>query len=472
MDPRQLYLPTAGLWHPGVGATYPAFVTLAVAIGLLTLGIGLLSVMLAALCVLMMRHFYAGSDIFDARAGFFAAVLLFLAMPAMVLDAQLTGPNFYWSLDVVRELVITRDDLRAAQAIVLAGAATVAAVMLLRVRPLSDAVRVPARVPTQRVWLLYYGAILLATALLMLQYSSVLEMLIHVISPVARRTAEARAFGTPLGVLLVVIAVSAFWAARRIRSRLLRMLLFLPPVLLAVPAGNRGVVLSMVLIAAAGVMSTLPRHPFRYALAACLLLPPFASLLYRLRYLALTNSLGDFTVLDLYADFAGESLMVPILARALAGLREGVVGYTYGVDLALFPLWFVPRVLWPGKPMPLDFRLNHQLGLNDGDVFGTPVSLFGGLWFNFTPWAYLPAVVGFALLVLFFHERWRNDRLLRVLLVVFIVDIVRVGDMSRELTTFTLSLFAAFVVRAIALRPAPATPVPTAAPAGPAGGAV
>jgi hypothetical protein len=422
----------------------------------------------AALCVAIMAHAYGRSrDLLDFRAGFFLATFLFVALPGLIIDLELTPITAFWRSDTIRALMIGRPEFVLAQFLVLIGVLAVGVPVLLDRPPRGAAPRErdPAAMATprgtpstairvsRRIWLLYGGSLAGLTALAFVQYGGLLEIIIYSVTPDVRLASDRVRLAGLANLFLFAGAISAYYAAARCSGRALRISLFLPVILLVLPAGNRGSLLTVLVIGAAATFDLQPRRPLLHALGVCLLLPPVASALVRLRMLAVFQHFGDYSLLDMYRDFTAESLMLPTFAFALNGLRKGVIEFAYGADLILFPLWYVPRVFWPGKPLPLDFRLSEALGLHDGDLFGTPVSIFGGFYVNFTPWAYLPALALFGCLLAFLYRRFRDDRLLKVVLLTFVIDIVRVGDIARELLTLSFALIMIALVRALAVRP-------------------
>ncbi len=410
------------------------------------------TVLTMAICIALMARLYRDStDLLDFRAAFFLAVFVFIAVPAATIDTWFHAGNYYWVSRLIRNLTISQPEVQIAETLVLCGTAVVAVPIWLQ-QPVVRTLESSARAVLPRIWLFYAGFVSASLLLLLIQYGSLMKIVLFIISPTMRADTAARSFSGLSGMLLFFSAVSAYYAAQRLRSRGARLLLFLPVMLLVLPAGNRGSLLSIGLIAATAAFALTPARPLLWTLTAALLLPPVASGLFRLRRLAVISDAGEFSIGALYSDFAGESLMLPTLAYALKALREGIVDFAYGMDLLLFPLWYVPRLIWPGKPMPLDFRLNSAMGLNEGDVFGTPISIFGGLYFNFTLWGYIPMCAALGALLAVLYSRLEHDRLLKVLLLTFVVDLVRVGDISRELTTVSLALVAAFVLRAFATR--------------------
>ncbi|MEP6618921.1 MAG: hypothetical protein ABJE47_06390 [bacterium] len=418
-----------------------------------TTGVPVISVALVAGCVVMLWHFLSESaDILDPRAGFFLAVLLFLALPNLVLAYQFGREGMLFHSTLVRRLVVERADFERVQLLLALGIASVSAGLLLspRVR-LSDRDGEPYSAG-RLVLLVYTVTVIIASALTFAQFGSFTALLVSAINPVARlANASSRGGSGISGILVFIVTMSAYYLCRGLRHRSVGLPLFLPAIVMVLPLANRGTIVEILMIMALAVSDLKVRAPFAILVGAALLLPPFAGALVAARNNTF-GAAGDFSVEGLYRGFADDSPMVAVFAMTLGALRRGAVDYTYGLDLIMFPLWYVPRLFWPTKPMPLDFRLNAALGLNDGIPFGTPIGLFGGVFMNFTLLAYVPVLWVFGWSISSLYGRFRNDRLVLLLFFVFVIDIVRVGDLSRELVTLSVGLFAVWFVRRFAER--------------------
>jgi hypothetical protein len=209
---------------------------------------------------------------------------------------------------------------------------------------------------------------------------------------------------------------------------------------MALPLANRGYVLSVALYPALIYNYLRRRIPAGWVIVAAVGLPMIAT---ALRLLRTSAGFSEFSPGDSFAAFFDESNMVSMLSAAMGALQSGKIDYMYGLDLALFAFWFVPRAWWPGKFLPLDYRLTTSLGISDnGRAYGSPITIFGGLHLNLT-------LFGMALvLFLVGYLVGRNDRRLsistprgvfwRIMLFTFLVDLTRVGDVSRELSVLFL----------------------------------
>lgn len=67
---------------------------------------------------------------------------------------------------------------------------------------------------------------------------------------------------------------------------------------------------------------------------------------------------------------------------ALVELVPGRLDWLRGRSIAYVPAAFVPRSVWPGKPLPIDYRLSRRLYGSDARA-GTPFTLSGELFWNF-----------------------------------------------------------------------------------------
>lgn len=142
--------------------------------------------------------------------------------------------------------------------------------------------------------------------------------------------------------------------------------------------------------------------------------------------------------------FSSEAIMVPTMGVMVRSLDNGEIKYQNGIDFLLIPAFFVPRALWHDKPMPLDFRLNNALRLNSGDTFGTPVTIFGSFFINLGKLFYYPSM--FMLGLLSSKYLISGNKTIRILLFTFAIDLVRVGDISREVVTFIIWISSYYVV--------------------------
>lgn len=215
------------------------------------------------------------------------------------------------------------------------------------------------------------------------------------------------------------------------------LLLFTIAAAMALPLASRGYVFSVVLYPILIFHYLKRRVSVGTVVLSSLTLPVIATLLRLLRIGA--ASVDGFSFTDSVGAFFSESNMVSMLSAACGALQRGQIGYANGLDFILFFTWFVPRALWPGKYLPLDYRLTLQLGISDnGRAYGSPVTIFGGLFLNLT-------LAGMAIMMFWIGTAVvRQDRSLRlsqprsllwrVILFAFLVDLTRVGDVSRELT--------------------------------------
>src|SRR6185437_14030443 len=423
-------------------ANYPLMLGLLLAVTIafstgaaLLSGISVVPIAFGGVCVLMMWHNLRDShDILDPRAGFFLGAFLFIALPDLIVATDFGRFGQLYRVQTIPQLVIERADFERAQAIVAVGMLAVVSAFIC-----APAIGTPSGEEDEprtnrNTWVIYSVAVSVAIAVAMIQYGTLANVLLSIVDPVSRISDVTHQESGLTGLLTLLTCVSAYYIIRRSGKRWLAIPLFIPPIALTLPLANRGSLLEISLIAWLAIGQLRFRRPFSVMVAGSLFLPPLAGGLLLLRNSALGFA-GDVSLGGLYRGFANESVAIPTLAFALEGIRSGLIRFTYGLDLLLFPVAFVPRLLWPGKPMPLDFRLNAALGLNDGTPFGTPVGIFGGFFLNFTWLAYVPAIFAFAIVLVWTARRVRRDRLVLLLVFVFTIDIVRVGDISRELLT-------------------------------------
>jgi hypothetical protein len=223
-------------------------------------------------------------------------------------------------------------------------------------------------------------------------------------------------------------------------------------VAMALPLASRGYVLSVVIYTVLLFHYLRKRIPATAVLVAALTLPAIATALRLLR----VDAVADFSTTNSFSEFFSESNMVSMFSAAMGAIHSGKIDYMYGLDLALFPLWFIPRALWPGKYLPLDYRLTLALDISDnGRAYGSPVTIFGGLYLNLTLVGMLLALLLFGYIIARCDQRLsvRTPRglFVRIMLFTFLVDLTRVGDVSRELSVLFLQssmfIFVASVVR-------------------------
>lgn len=78
---------------------------------------------------------------------------------------------------------------------------------------------------------------------------------------------------------------------------------------------------------------------------------------------------------------------------ALTVLVPDTLPWLEGESIAAVPGAFVPRTLWPGKPLPIDYKLSEKL-YGPTTTAGTPFTLAGELFWNFgAAWAVIIAAI-------------------------------------------------------------------------------
>lgn len=120
--------------------------------------------------------------------------------------------------------------------------------------------------------------------------------------------------------------------------------------------------------------------------------------------------------------------------------------FFYGASYAGGLLNFVPRDFWPGKPLPFDFE--HTKYLYKGTVGGgLPTSLIGSLYLNFSVPGVILGCFIFGCLIYYVYTLLIRKHLSTLsvckytIFVTFIYDIIRVGDLTRELSNFLIYYF-------------------------------
>lgn len=220
--------------------------------------------------------------------------------------------------------------------------------------------------------------------------------------------------------------------------------------LFALPFGSRGYVFAVAIPLVFIWHYGRSKLTLKQILICLIILPVLATSLRFLRTGAETKEIGI-----LFSEFVRESNMVQMLALSTAAVKNGALDYQYGRDIYLVAALFVPRAMWPEKPLPLDFRLTGILGLDDdGKLFGSPITIFGGLWLNLTAVGMVISMFCIGLIAAQCDRRWTRESLIdiykRAILFYFLLDLTRVGDISRELSLLIMFSFACYVVLGLA----------------------
>jgi hypothetical protein len=437
-------------------AAYWSIGLLAALVIAMIFSVALLPLVTAAICVIMMALIYGEShDLLDGRAAFYLATFAFIAMPSIALTADFRLDEPYWYSVGNDHLIISHSDLDAAQRIIFFGLIAVTVPILIHIArsgPMSPVVTTEPEIQPV-IWLVYSFVLAAYIGITFLQFGGPASILHYATDPVARleKSEGGQLLSGISGLLAFASEVSAYYLCRRLKRRVFGIVFFVPIIFCLLADGSRGALLICMLVALFAIVNLQVRRPFFAVAIGYTFLPFIATLLLNFRQQSVSATQPPSGLGDAYRQFLSESNMVPVMAMALHGINNGIINYSYGIDLLSLPGWYVPRALWPGKPLPLDFRINSALGLNDGDVFGTPVSIFGGVYINFTPVLYVFVFVLFALLLVYAYRHLRDDRLLKVFFLIFVLDIVRVGDLSRETVTFSLSLAATLAIRSVVL---------------------
>ena len=403
------------------------------------------------LLVLMVQLYRHSWDTLDARAGLLFASLVFVVIPSVAIatSTDLNVSGYY--VTNLPGVVVNQSNFNATQTIILAGLAALSIPLLLIQGSDTHRVRKSAidpllrRVP-RNVWWVLGVLYVLTLAFVLYSYEGVAGAAAMAFDPVARDVSTLRVSSGVYGFLFTCCLVTAYYAAQRIQSQAVRLALFIPIVPLILPAANRGLLLISLMIGAASAFRMASRRAYAIVLAFLFALPLTSMALLEIRF-SQSTFVGQSTADGPVDHYLTETSMVPTMSHVVGQLQSGRLDYVYGTDLALVFVWFVPRIIWPDKPLPLDYRLNEQLRMNSGRAFGTPISIFGGSYINFTSILYLVFLISLGYIVSLMYDRFRGDRLVSVFVLSFALDIVRVGDISREVWSFLISVAAVLVIR-------------------------
>ncbi|MEN3340788.1 MAG: hypothetical protein V7644_192 [Actinomycetota bacterium] len=284
---------------------------------------------------------------------------------------------------------------------------------------------------------------------------------LHVLlrSPASIRADETSSFYAFVG-LWMINGVALYALAVRLRrpSAAARRLLAAAAVLALVAAVCLQVRGEIGFAAAAGVATVLSeRQPTRRQVAVWLVAAGCAAalLLAMAQFRAYSTTSSTRDALTLVAKTPPSQWGVSDLSTfdnfaAVQELVPGSISYLDGRSFVWIPELLVPRTLWPGKPLGLDFLASAYL--YPGVFVGIPVSLQGELYWNGGLW--LVAVGGFLMGALMgLLARWGLGRArARPSFVVYAVALVYThAYLTRSLGTMTSGLVLALVGTAIAV---------------------
>lgn len=249
---------------------------------------------------------------------------------------------------------------------------------------------------------------------------------------------------TPLDIIYAfansVCSISALMLISKSRKTAFKFaltLLFAPSIFYGVVSLNRGTFLTIVLLV---LVTTLKLRLKGLRLVAIFIAGYFVTsyVSYELADYRTEGRAKQLIGDNYLTSLASESIMVPTMGLVIRELKLGHVDFQNGTDLVLIPAYFIPRALWPSKPLPLDYRLNRQIGLNTGTPFGTPITIYGGLYINGGYYGY---VILMLILGLFIRKLTdTQDLVTSVLFFTYFIDLVRVGDIARETVTVSIWL--------------------------------
>lgn len=242
------------------------------------------------------------------------------------------------------------------------------------------------------------------------------------------------AFANSISSISALILISK---KKELIYKLLFSFLFAPSIYYGIVSLNRGTFLTIVLL----ILVTI----FQLRLKGLKLIIIFVIGYFFTSYISydLVNYRTEGRAKQLIGDnyltsLASESIMVPTMGLVVRELDLGRVSFQNGTDLILIPAYFIPRVLWPSKPLPLDYRLNREIGMNTGTPFGTPITVYGGMYINGGYYGYILLMLALGLIIR--RLVYTPDLIVSVLLFTYFIDLVRVGDIARETVTVSIWL--------------------------------
>jgi oligosaccharide repeat unit polymerase len=102
------------------------------------------------------------------------------------------------------------------------------------------------------------------------------------------------------------------------------------------------------------------------------------------------------TVSRLLSEFGQFDMFVKVLQLVPTELP-----FQHGATFAEFFAYFVPRALWPDKPLPIEYRISLLSGSN---ASGKPASILGELYLNGGALAIVVGMILFGVLARMAHE--------------------------------------------------------------------
>jgi hypothetical protein len=399
----------------------------------------------------MFSCYQKNSDLFNLSGIFFFSVLIFVSIPTIVITQNLQGG--VWQSNFISSLSLSQDELyRAVKWVIFGiiafaignlGAKLIFKKMNSHKHEFYTAITKKTTLLISTVYVLANGIVFILTVLRFGSFSSAIS---YATNPAERLDVNALSSSGFNVLLLSIATISGYLISEKIRIRYFRLLLFIPSILLAIPLTSRGFLLSILLITFLSLKIRLPRNPLIFLLGAYILIVILASFLLNARGTGLSSE-RSYNLWRAFESFNAESTMLPTMAITLTALEDGRIGYANGYDIFLIPGLLIPRSVWIDKPLPISFRIGELLGYEG--TSGTPISIFGGLFINFTPIFYGFSFVLLGIFLRFLDTRKDSWLLRRAVLFIFVIDLVRVGDISRETLSLTLWLLSIYAVQKV-----------------------
>jgi oligosaccharide repeat unit polymerase len=419
-------------------------------LGFLIFGTPALPYTLMALCISGTFNSYKSeTSIFNLSGIFYFSTLVFMAIPSIII--QKNFDSGIWYSDFIPKLFIYEEEFYATIGWIILGIFSFFignTIFGIFIKKDSNHQRKKTLVETNSrlfITIIVYSISVLGTVILTLvRFGDIGSALSYATNPTERVDVNALSSLGINVILLSLATTSAFFITSKIKFRLIKTMIFLPPLFLAVPLTSRGFLLSILLVSFLSMNYRLPKNPLLTLFFGYFLVVVIASFLLAVRGTG-TSSDRSFNLLSSFESFNAESTMLPTMTLMQTSLKENKIQYVNGFDILLAPGLLLPKTIWVNKPLPLSFRIGDLLGY-DG-TSGTPVSVFGGVYINFTPYFYFLPFFLLGLILRYLDSRVKILTLVKVLVFIFIIDLVRVGDLSRETFSLTIWLFSISFLR-------------------------
>lgn len=395
----------------------------------------------------MLSNYTKSRDYFNLLATFYTATLVFVVIPGLVF--YFDSNDGVWQSPVLVNLAVDiRDILRALHYITLSLISFYLGDLVSKtIRIKSEFILKNIKI-SKNIWYLYIIMTVMTLAIVTIQSGNVLRMLRGNIVTTDLGGSSFISSGL-FGLILSLGVCCAYRLSLYYKLKFTSSFLFLPYLLLAILSSNRGIMLTVMLILLVVIFRFRGKFIFPGIAIGYFSVVYLANILLSLRQ---SNLSFVFTFNQALNRFNTDTIMLPAFSLVLARLLQGKLNFSYGQDIIFLPLMLLPRFIWPGKPLPLDFRINSALNLGNGDVFGTPISIFGGLIINFGIYLYPFIFFVFAITLHYLYSKIKHIDFLRVVSFAFVIDIVRVGDLSREIISFIIWIIAFALISKLTTR--------------------